>query len=162
MLYNQEGLWKSNELWNFIFKEDLICIENINITGEFLKTNNVKRQQEDANSIFFSDKNKRWKLDDNNMLINKEGIWKSNDSWVFKPKDDDLIYIENTSKTKVLETFVNEVILADFQEDKAEQLWKKGKPDAEGFFTLENSEMPKFITAISESGLEIQGNTTLR
>ena len=157
MLYNQEGLWKSNELWNFIFKEDLICIENINITGEFLKTNNVKRQQEDANSIFFSDKNKRWKLDDNNMLINKEGIWKSNDSWVFKPKDDDLIYIENTSKTKVLETFVNEVILADFQEDKAEQLWKKGKPDAEGFFTLENSKMPKFITAISESGLEIQG-----
>ena len=158
MLYNQEGLWKSNELWNFIFKEDLICIENINITGEFLKTNNVKRQQEDANSIFFSDKNKRWKLDDNNMLINKEGIWKSNDSWVFKPKDDDLIYIENTSKTKVLETFVDEVILADFQEDKAEQLWKKGTPDAEGFFTLENSEMPKFITAISESGLEIQGN----
>ena len=95
------------------------------------------------------------------MLKNKEEIWKSNDSWVFKPKDDDLIYIENTSKTKVLETFVNEVILADFHEDKAEQLWKKGKSDAEGFFTLENSEMPKFITAISESGLEIQGNITL-
>ena len=95
------------------------------------------------------------------MLKNKEGIWKSNDSWVFKPKDDDLIYIENTSKMKVLETFVNEVILADFQEDKAEQLWKKGKPDAEGFFTLENSEMPKFITAISESGLEIKGNIIL-
>ena len=158
MLHNQEGLWKSNDEWNFIFKEDLIYIENINITGEFLKTNNVKRQQEYANSFLFSDKNKKWKLDDNNMLKNKEGIWKSNDSWVFKPRDDDLIYIENTSKMKVLETFVNEVILADFQEDKAEQLWKKGKSDAEGFFTLENSEMPKFITAISESGLEIQGN----
>ena len=97
------------------------------------------------------------------MLKNKEGIWKSVDSWVFKPKGDDLIYIENTSKTKVLETTNdNKVILEDFEEDKAEQLWKKGKPDAEGFFALENSEMPKFITAISERGLEIQGNITLR
>ena len=52
----------------------------------------------------------------------------------------------------------SEVILEVYEEGKAEQLWKKGKPDAEGFFTLENSEMPKFITAISESGLEIQGN----
>jgi hypothetical protein len=74
-----------------------------------------------------------------------------------------LIYIENTSKTKVLEsTNDNKVILEDFEEDKAEQLWKIGKPDAEGFFTLESSETPKFITAISESGLEIQGNITLR
>ena len=53
MLHNQEGLWKSNELWNFIFKEDLMYIENINKTGEFLSRNNVKRQQEYANSFFF-------------------------------------------------------------------------------------------------------------
>ena len=53
MLQNQEGLWKSNDMWNFIFKEDLICIENINKTGEFLKRNNVKRQQEYENSILF-------------------------------------------------------------------------------------------------------------
>ena len=53
MLHNQEGLWKSNDMWNFIFKEDLICIENINQAGKFLKTNNLKRQQEYANSLFF-------------------------------------------------------------------------------------------------------------
>jgi hypothetical protein len=53
MLQNQEGLWKSNEMWNFTFKKDLICIENINKTGEFSKRNNVKRQQEYENSIIF-------------------------------------------------------------------------------------------------------------
>ena len=162
MLHNQEGLWKSNDLWSFTFKEDLICIENINITGEFLKTNNVKRQQEYANS-FFSDKNKKWKLDDNNMLKNKEGIWKSVDSWVFKPKDDDLIYIENTSKTKVLEATSDGRVIQEFSvEGKANQLWKKGKPDAEDYFTLENSGELKVLTAISESGLEIKGNIIMR
>ena len=87
----------------------------------------------------------------------------SDELWNFKTNDDDLIHIENISKTKVLATASDgQVILEDLEEGKAEQLWKKGKPDAEGFFTLENSKMPKFITAISESGLEIQGNITLR
>ena len=52
------------------------------------------------------------------------------------------------------------VILEDVEEDKDEQLWKKGVPDAEGYFALENSNMLKFMTAISESGLEIKGNLT--
>ena len=52
--------------------------------------------------------------------------------WIFKPKDDDLIYIENTSKAKVLgATSDGKVILEDFEEGKAHQLWKKGKLDAE-------------------------------
>jgi hypothetical protein len=63
-----------------------------------------------------------------------------------------------------------EVILEDFEEVKDGQFWKKGEPDAEGYFTLENSgsglenyyEVPKFLTAISESDLEIKGNITLR
>ena len=38
------------------------------------------------------------------MLKNKAGLWKSVDSWIFKPKNDGLISIENTSKAKVLET----------------------------------------------------------
>ena len=45
-------------------------------------------------------------------------------------------------------------------EGKAEQLWKKGEPDAEGYFTLQNSREPKVLTAISESSLEIKGNIT--
>ena len=49
------------------------------------------------------------------------------------------------------------VIQEVFVADKAEQLWKKGEPDAEGYFTLQNSGEPKVLTAISESSLEIKG-----
>ena len=83
--------------------------------------------------------------------------------WIFKRKED-LIYIENTSKAKVLgATSDGKVILEDFEEGNAHQLWKKGELDAEDYFTLENSGVPKVvITAISESGLEMKGNITLR
>ena len=117
-------------------------------------------------------KSQLWKLD-GNVLKNLDEKWMSDEEWNFKAKDD-LIYIENISHTKVLgATSEGEVILEDFEEDKAEQLWKKGEPkdfasevfrepDAEGYFTLENSKEPKFMTAISESCLEIRGNITLR
>ena len=104
----------------------------------------------------------RWKLDDN-MLKDKAGLWKSVDSWIFKTKDDDVIYIENTSKTKVLEATSDGRVIQEFSvEGKANQLWKKGKPDVEGYFTLENSGVPKVITAIFKSGLEIKGNIIMR
>ena len=84
--------------------------------------------------------------------------------WKFKrhkPKDDDLVYVENTSKGKVLgSTSDGKVILEDLEEGKAHQLWKKR--DIEGFqgsrgFTLESSGVPKVLTATSESSLEIKG-----
>ena len=96
---------------------------------------------------------------------NKEGAWKSDDNWEFKPQINGLIYIENTSKTKVLGSTsdgkVNEEVKV---EGKAEQLWKKGKPDAEGYVTLESKKvlLPMVLTATSETGLEIKGNITLR
>jgi hypothetical protein len=98
------------------------------------------------------------------MLKNKKGLWKSVDLWNFKTKDDDLIYIENNSTANVFGTTSDgKVIQEVFVEGKAEQLWKKGKPDAEGYFTLENFGVPKkVITAISASGLIIKGNITLR
>ena len=70
------------------------------------------------------------------------------------------------SKTKVLgRKSHGEVILEDFEEGIDRQIWKKGEPDAEGYFTIERlenyHEVPKFLTAISESGLEIKGNVTL-
>ena len=83
--------------------------------------------------------------------------------WIFKTKDDDLIYVENTSKTKVLgATSDGKVILEDFEEGKAHQLWKKGELDAEDYFTLENAAVPKVLTAISDSSLEIKGNIIMR
>ena len=81
--------------------------------------------------------------------------------WTFKPKDDDLIYIENASKAKVLgATSDGKVILEDFEGGNAHQLWKKGELDAKDYFTLENSGVPKILTAISESSLEIKGSIT--
>ena len=51
------------------------------------------------------------------------------------------------------------VIEETFVVDKDEQLWKKGNPDAEGYFTIESQfEAPKFLTAITKSDLEIKGN----
>ena len=99
------------------------------------------------------------------MLENKAGIWKSVDSWVFKSKRGDLIYIENSSKKWVLGAKSDgRVIQEVFVEGKAGQLWKKGKPDAEGYITLESKKvlLPMVLTAISETGLEIKGNVTLR
>ena len=106
-------------------------------------------------------KSQLWKLD-GNVLKNLDEKWMSDEEWNFKAKDD-LIYIENISKTKVLgATNDGKVILVDFQENKAEQLWKKGEPSGKGYFTLENSKVSKIMTAVSSSILQIKGNVTLR
>ena len=106
---------------------------------------------------YFSDKNQRWKLNAN-KLENKEGLWKSDDLWIFNQTNDNWFYIKYNSTTKVLEaTSDGNVTLEDFEEGKAHQLWKKGELDAEDYFTLENSGEPKVLTAISESSLEIKG-----
>ena len=71
-------------------------------------------------------------MNDNKKLRNK-GPWRSSDKWKFKPKDDShLIYIENLHYQKVWEAKSDgKVELENFEEGKAEQLWKKGVPDAE-------------------------------
>ena len=53
------------------------------------------------------------------------------------------------------------VILKELVAGKAHQLWKKGKSDPDKYFTLINSGMPKLMTAISKSGIEIKGNIPL-
>ena len=94
------------------------------------------------------------------MLKNK-GLWMSDEEWNFKAKDE-YFYIENMSKTKVLSAKSHgEVILEDFEEGKAEQLWKKGEPNAHGYFTLESYNVSKVITANSSASLELKGNITL-
>ena len=123
-------------------------------------------EQNCANHII-SKGSQLWKLKDK-MLQNKEGFWMSDEQWNFKKKDD-LIYIENINKTKVLETMSDgKVILEDFEEDKAEQLWEKGEPNAEGYFTLENYKVSKFLTVASSTNqgglepiLDLKGNITL-
>ena len=99
------------------------------------------------------------------MLQNKEGLWKSNDTWNFQNYTslDGLIYIENINESKVWGTTIDgKVILENFEEDKAEQLWQKGEPNAHGFFTLESYNVSKVITADSSASLELKGNIILR
>ena len=62
-----------------------------------------------------------------------------------------------------------ESIFEDFEEGKAEQLWKKGKLNSEEYFTLENSKGPKYLTAVVSNSskhdrvmdLKIIGNITI-
>ena len=119
---------------------------------------------------FFLD-SQLWKLK-GNVLLNKEGLWISSDMWNFKTNlisndsepvkgKENWIYIENKSKIKFLGTakYGSKVIL-----DKAAQVWKQGLPNTEGYFIVENFKavQGKVITAISSSGLEIRGNTSLK
>ena len=74
-----------------------------------------------------------------------------------------MICIENINKTKVLGTKnKSKVILEKFEEDKHGHLWKKGEPNAEGYFTLKNYKVSKVMTATSSTRLELKGNITLR
>ena len=57
----------------------------------------------------------------------------------------------------VLGTTVDDKVILELKdEDKNEQLWKKGVPNNEGYFTLQNAS-GKFMTAISPSSLGIKG-----
>ena len=138
---------------------------------------------------FFSEK-QRWKLV-GNTLQNKDAKWTSTDTWKFRTTDlgtnDTLFYIENTSLQtnqyfhKVLGTTnVDKVNISDYEEptqladdgftiDVPEKLWKKANTDIEGYFTLENLassienfKVPKVLTAISSSELEIKSKIMLR
>ena len=51
----------------------------------------------------------------------------------------------------------------DFVENEPGQLWKRGKSNADGYFSLENTDTytPKVMTAISPSRLEVKGKSKL-
>ena len=99
-----------------------------------------------------------------------EGHYNSIDEeWNFKNSDTtDLFYIENISqegKVFGIREGVGEplhlwVILEDIDETKPGQLWKKGEPNSDGYFTLENAEVHKVLTLWNNPSntLEIKGN----
>ena len=49
------------------------------------------------------------------------------------------------------------VIEEEFKDGKVGQLWKKGKPNAKGYFSLEGSKSSKILTATSSSNFEVIG-----
>ena len=102
-----------------------------------------------------------WKLE-NNILHNKGKIWESDEKWAFKRQTIDLIYIENISTKKVLGSTNHLVSQEDYVKGKGQQLWKKGEPNAEGYYTLETSSGTNIMTAVTSKVLVIKGNITLK
>ena len=77
-----------------------------------------------------------------------------------------MIQIKHDSINKVLGIANGvKVIEEEIQEDKPEQLWKIGEANTEGYFTLENSKLPKVMTADHSASYKvlvvIKGNITL-
>ena len=99
------------------------------------------------------------------MLKNKAELWKSVDIWEFSLVKDQAfgwIYIENISKTQVLEARNDGKVTLDVKNEDVDkfpnfQLWGKSVPNNEGYFTLYNYER-KVLTAISSNSFEVKGN----
>ena len=142
-------------------KTQAITLDGDGEDGEFVKEQQcVKKTRIWIDNSFSA---QRWILADNGTLTDKASLWKSEDSWSFTDSTDGFIYIENTSKNKVLEATIDGNVIQKVKvEGKAHQLWKKGELDNDYSLTLINSGMPKLITAVSETGMEIKGNITLR
>ena len=65
-----------------------------------------------------------------------------------------IIEIKNSSQHIVLsDTMDGSVTEEIFTEDKSGQLWIKGIPDIEGYFTLRSKEAKLFLTPISETNM---------
>ena len=86
--------------------------------------------------------------------MNKAGIWTSKEIWKFSD-DSSAVNIENTSKNTLLratsDDSVREVNAA------ATPIWKKGYPNAEGYFTLTCLKSQKVLTAVSDESFEMKG-----
>ena len=107
------------------------------------------------NQVLLADPSEFWKLEDH-KLINKGNDWQSNEEWNFITQGN-MILIKNVSKKQVLGISTNAIVIEkDEDQDDSTQLWKKGKPDAEGFFILENSQFPMVMTAMSSNTIKIQ------
>ena len=92
-------------------------------------------------------------------LINKEGLWTSDDDWEVLEKEDTKICIVNLSKhaiPKVLSVKHNSVKERVLEQDNLGQLWKKGVPNSEGYFTLTSVTSPKVLTASPAKKLEVR------
>ena len=96
---------------------------------------------------------------DGTKLTNSRNVWKSNDDWNIQINGDGALIIENVTKNLVLGASTEDKVVQEaFVAGKPTQLWRKGKPNSEGFYTLENFEMEeKLLTASSASCLQIKG-----
>ena len=92
-----------------------------------------------------------WKLE-NNTLKNKEGFWKSTENWRFETEGT-MVHLVNESNSKFLFVSSDEVL----ESVNKKQLWEKGSPDNEGYFTLKDVTSKRVLTAMCTNSLEVKG-----
>ena len=88
-------------------------------------------------------------------MTNQAGIWQSKHPWNFTEIGQN-VSIENSSANETLfvlenSTDVTETLLA-------KDMWTKGVPNQESYFTLADPETKKVLTAINSTSLEMTGN----
>jgi hypothetical protein len=98
-----------------------------------------------------------WKLH-GKLLTNKAKLWTSKDNWDLIG-DETSVYIANFSTKNVLTVSdpgveVTEDTMVPF---KSSQMWAKGEPNEEGFYTLTSIDSGKVLTANSALSLTIEG-----
>lgn len=93
-------------------------------------------------------------------LKDKGNVWQSNVNWIFENSNDGkLIYIKNEHSNRFLTaddtsgSFYTSVMEEIFEEGNSNQLWIQGNATTEGFFTLKNYGLKKFLTAQTENTL---------
>ena len=116
----------------------------------------------------FSDPSRLWKLLENGTLQNKkQNKWQPDGNWTFVTATENkaLIRIKNNVNNKILSGFSKAKPNATFVKNRHIQLWKRGQPDNEGYYTLHNSESQKVITAESSTAdtdsFELKGKCIL-
>ena len=110
-------------------------------------------------SFQISDPLQLWKRLNDGTLENKEKGDFSSKTWIFKPlnsQTNSLIYIEKGQKV-LQATSGNKVKLAKkVTLPGSGQLWKKGNPNIEKYYTLKNSDFSRFLTAKDTEEFEIK------
>ena len=90
----------------------------------------------------------------NGTLKNKKHKkWQPDGTWTFTSttENETLIEIKNIGTNKFLGGFGSMVAIANETVRGKPHLWKKGHPNNEGYYTLQNSESQKLITADTQS-----------
>ena len=90
-------------------------------------------------------------------MKNNANLWTPNHELEVDFKNE-YILIRNSSNLRVL-AVINEPDLVEenFEEGKDEQLWTQGDNNTDGFFTLKNVKVQTYLTAVSESTLQVRG-----
>ena len=86
-------------------------------------------------------------------------IWKPEEQWTFvtAEKNGSMGYIANSEKDIGLGITGDSVHEVTSYQNDATQIWKKGEPDSDGYFSLTSLRSQKVLTAISDQILEIKG-----